>query len=153
MPKTSNDKTSFSLTYRSEAMIPAEVGMPTTWFLRAQGTDNDVELRLNLDLLEEQRMVAIIREARHKREIERYYNSRVKKQTFKVGEFMLRRNEASRVENQGKLGPRWEGPYKVKEVGRNGAYKLSHMDGREVPRTWNGAQYAICNSLSCNTKM
>jgi hypothetical protein len=118
--------------------------MPTTQVSQAGVTDNDAELRLNLDFLEERRMVAAILEEKHKQEIEKYYNSRVKKQTFKVGEFVLRHNEASIVESQGKLGPRWEGPYEVKEVGRNGAYRLAHLDGKEVPRTWNGAQLRKC---------
>ncbi|GJR65370.1 hypothetical protein Tco_0011435 [Tanacetum coccineum] len=49
------------------------------------------------------------------------------------------RNEASRVEDQGKLGSKWEGPYRVTKAYQNGSYKLQTMGGKEVPRTW----YAI----------
>ncbi|PWA76839.1 reverse transcriptase domain-containing protein [Artemisia annua] len=52
------------------------------------------------------------------------------------GEFVYRRNEASRVEDQGKLGPKWEGPYRVTEAYQNGSYKLYTMDDQEVPRKW-----------------
>ncbi|GKA50647.1 hypothetical protein Tco_0743720, partial [Tanacetum coccineum] len=55
---------------------------------------------------------------------------------FKVGEFILRRNEVSRAANTGKLGPTWEGPYKVIQAFQSGAYKLSNMEGEEIPRTW-----------------
>ncbi|GJZ85895.1 hypothetical protein Tco_0651234 [Tanacetum coccineum] len=50
------------------------------------------------------------------------------------GEFVYQKNEASRVENLGKLGPKREGPYLVVEVYQNGSYKLCTMDDREVSR-------------------
>nr|GEY48818.1 hypothetical protein [Tanacetum cinerariifolium] len=46
-------------------------------------------------------------------------------------------NEASHPVAGGKLGPKWEGPYEVTEVLRDGAYKLRSMDGATLPRTWN----------------
>ncbi|KAK1426837.1 hypothetical protein QVD17_15517 [Tagetes erecta] len=108
MPKTSTGETPFSLTYGTEAVIPVEIGMPTRRMLN-EG-DNEQALKENLDLLEERREVAAIREAKYKKQIERYYNKRVVKQTFKEGEYVFRCNEASRVQSTGKLGPRWEGP-------------------------------------------
>ncbi|GKB15439.1 reverse transcriptase domain-containing protein [Tanacetum coccineum] len=86
------------------------------------------ELRLNLDLLEERREIAAIREAKYKQQVEKYYNKKVRYVQFKVGEFVLRKNEASRANNIGKLGPTWEGPYKVIQAFQSGAYKLSNME-------------------------
>ncbi|GKA17393.1 reverse transcriptase domain-containing protein [Tanacetum coccineum] len=60
------------------------------------------------------------------------------------GEFMFRRNEASRVEDQGKLGPKWEGPYRVMEAYENGSYKLQTLDDKEVPRTWHAINLLKC---------
>nr|GEW36010.1 reverse transcriptase domain-containing protein [Tanacetum cinerariifolium] len=40
------------------------------------------------------------------------------------------------VENQGKLGPNWEGPYRVTEAYDNGSYKLAIMNDQDVPCTW-----------------
>ncbi|GJV71672.1 putative ribonuclease H-like domain-containing protein [Tanacetum coccineum] len=95
-----------------------------------------MELRLNLDLLEERREIAAIREARYKQHVEKYYNKKVRHVQFQVGEFVLRKNKASKAANTGKLGPTWEGPYKVIHAFQSGAYKLSNMDGEEIPRTW-----------------
>ncbi|GJV13934.1 reverse transcriptase domain-containing protein [Tanacetum coccineum] len=116
--KTSNGETPYSLTFGSEAVIPAEVGMPThrTMMIKV-AKDNEEEIRLNLDLLTEKREAAAIREAR---------------------------NEASRVEDLGKLGPKWEGPYLVIEAYGNGSYKLQTMEGREVPRTWHAINLRRC---------
>ena len=93
---------------------------------------------MNLDLLEERREIASIREATYKQKLEKYYNSRVRPSSFKPGEYVLRLNSASKAEYQGKLGPTWEGPYVVAEAYGNGAYKLATIFGEEVDRTWNG---------------
>ncbi|GJU33108.1 reverse transcriptase domain-containing protein [Tanacetum coccineum] len=66
-------------------------------------------LRLNLDLLEERRERAIIREAKAKSKMMRYYNARVRGVTFNLGDYVYRSNEASHAIDGGKLGPKWEG--------------------------------------------
>ncbi|GKE17778.1 reverse transcriptase domain-containing protein [Tanacetum coccineum] len=57
------------------------------------------------DLLEERRDLATLREARYKQHMEQYYNSKVHHAYLKVGDFVLRKNEASRQEGQRKLDP------------------------------------------------
>ncbi|GKD37031.1 reverse transcriptase domain-containing protein [Tanacetum coccineum] len=64
--KQSNRETLFSLTYGSEAVIPAEIGMPTYRTLMIREGYNKEEMRLNLDLLQERRETAAIREAMYK---------------------------------------------------------------------------------------
>jgi len=44
-----------------------------------------------------------------------------------------------RVEQPGKLHPRWEGPFRVKDEVGKGAYRLERLDGKKVPHTWNAA--------------
>ena len=105
---------------------------------------NEEEMRLNLDLLQERREEAAVREARYKTKIEKYYNRKVRPVSFKPGEFVYRRNEASRQEDQGKLGPNWEGPYQVTEAYQNGSYKLKTMDDQEVPRKWHAVNLRKC---------
>ncbi|GJZ17895.1 hypothetical protein Tco_0554018 [Tanacetum coccineum] len=105
--KTSNGKTPYSLTFGSEAVIPAEIDMPThrTMMIK-EGEGNGEEMRLNLDLLTKRREAVAIREARYKIKMEQYYNKRVRPMSFRVGEHVYQKNKASRVENLGKLGPK-----------------------------------------------
>nr|GEV01157.1 reverse transcriptase domain-containing protein [Tanacetum cinerariifolium] len=110
MLKTSNGETPFSLTYGSESVILAEIGMPTYRTIQWNKALNEEEIRLNLDLIQERRETAAIWEAKYKKKMEQYYNKRVRLVSFKVGDFVYRMNEASREENQGKLGLNWEGP-------------------------------------------
>ncbi|GKB97400.1 hypothetical protein Tco_0983537 [Tanacetum coccineum] len=137
MIKSNNGDTPFSLTYGTEAVIPAEIRMPTFRTTELDIAKNDEALEINLDLIEEKREQAAIREAKSKRQMEKYYNTKVRNTSFKPGDLVYRSNEASRVEDTGKLGPKWEGPYEVTEALRKGSYKLKDRNGKEVPRTWN----------------
>ncbi|GJX99858.1 reverse transcriptase domain-containing protein [Tanacetum coccineum] len=144
MIKSSNGETPFSLTYGTEAVIPAEIGMPTLRTAEIDQTKNNEALGINLDLIEERREQAAIQEAKSKKKMEKYYNSRVRGTSFKPGDMVYRSNEASHAKDGGKLGPKWEGPYEVKESLGKGAYKLKDRKGNEIPRTWN-----ICNLKKC----
>ncbi|GJY88158.1 reverse transcriptase domain-containing protein [Tanacetum coccineum] len=106
MIKSSNGDTPFSLTYGTEAVIPAEIGMPTYRTAVVDVVHNDDEIRLNLDLLEERRERAAICEAKAKSKMTRYYNARVRGVTFKPGDYVYRSNEASHAMDGGKLRPK-----------------------------------------------
>ncbi|GKE21269.1 reverse transcriptase domain-containing protein, partial [Tanacetum coccineum] len=113
MIKTSNRDTPFSLTYRTKAVIPADIGMPTLKTAEVDLVQNNEALEINLDLLKERIEEAAIHEARSKAKKERYYNSKVQSTSFKPGDLVYRNNDASRAEDTGKLGPKWEGSYEV----------------------------------------
>ncbi|GJS35608.1 reverse transcriptase domain-containing protein [Tanacetum coccineum] len=71
MIKSSNRETPFSLTYGMEAVIPAEIGMPTLRTAEMDLTKNDEALGINLDLIEEKREQAAIQEAKSKAKMEK----------------------------------------------------------------------------------
>ncbi|GKB34966.1 reverse transcriptase domain-containing protein, partial [Tanacetum coccineum] len=96
---------------RLEVVIHAEVRMPTYRTAVVDAVHNDEELRLNLDLLEERRERAAIREAKAKLKM------------------------TNHVEDGGKLSLKWEGPYDVTEALEDGAYKLRSMDETVLLRT------------------
>ncbi|GKE94972.1 reverse transcriptase domain-containing protein [Tanacetum coccineum] len=64
MIKSRNGDTPFSLTYGTEAVISAEIGMPTLRTTEIDMVQNDEALKINLNLLEERREQEAIREAR-----------------------------------------------------------------------------------------
>ncbi|GKA39995.1 reverse transcriptase domain-containing protein [Tanacetum coccineum] len=144
MIKSSNGETPFSLTYGTEAVIPVEIGMLTLRTAKVDMIKNDEALEINLDLLEEKREQTAIQEAKSKAMMEKYYNARVHNTSFKPGDLVYRNNEASHAEDEGKLGPKWEGPYEVTEALGKGAYKLRDHNGNILPRTWN-----VCNLKKC----
>ncbi|GJX31533.1 hypothetical protein Tco_0241388 [Tanacetum coccineum] len=65
-------------------------------------------------------------------------------EVFKPRDLVYRNNDASRGEDIGKLGPKWEGPYEVTEALGRGVYKLRDRDGKQLPRTWNVSNLKKC---------
>lgn len=55
-----------------------------------------------------------------------------------MGDLVLRRvlgnNQDPAIE---KLGPTWEGPYKVTSIAGIGVFRLKYLDERPVARPWN----------------
>nr|GEW21915.1 reverse transcriptase domain-containing protein [Tanacetum cinerariifolium] len=129
-----NEDTPFSLTYGMKAVIPIEIGMPTLRTMEVDLVGNNEALEINLDLLEERRKEAAIREAK-KAKIEKYYNSKVRNISFKPGDLVYHNNDSSRAEDTWKLGPKWEGPYEITEALEKGAYKLRDWDIKQLPLT------------------
>ncbi|XP_071689049.1 uncharacterized protein [Rutidosis leptorrhynchoides] len=135
-PKGSNRETPFSIVYGSEVVIPAEIVVPTQRITEFNEEANMIQLRENMNLLEECRCMASIGEAANKQKIAKYYNLRERERSFRPGDYVWRNNNASRVEDLGKLGPNWEGPYVIVDALDNGAYYLKTRDGKFVSRTW-----------------
>ncbi|XP_075099125.1 uncharacterized protein LOC142176000 [Nicotiana tabacum] len=107
-------ETPFSLVYGVEALIPVEIGEPSTRYTQATEESNEEEMRVNLDLLEERRETALIRLVVQKQVIERYYNRKARLKYFKIGDYVLKKVfQSTRAANAGKLSPNWEGPYKI----------------------------------------
>ncbi|GJT90782.1 hypothetical protein Tco_1079627 [Tanacetum coccineum] len=73
--------------------------MPTLRTAEVNLEENKEALEINLDLLEERREHAPIREAKSKAKMLRYYNSKVRSVSFKPGDLFYRNNKASRAED------------------------------------------------------
>ncbi|GKE49350.1 hypothetical protein Tco_1480608 [Tanacetum coccineum] len=140
MIKSSNGDTPFLLTYGTEAINPAEIGMPTFRTAEVDVAKNDEALEINLELLEEKHEQAAIREVKSKRHMEKCYNTKFRNTSFKPGDWVYRSNKASHAEDTRKLGPKWEGPYEVTEALGKGSYKLKDRNRKDLPRTWNYLQ-------------
>ena len=91
--------------------------------------------------MEETREVAAIRQAAYNQMVKRYHDSKVKPRTLKVGDLVLRTVENNRKDpRHGKLGPNWEGPYRVVEVLPGNAFRLETPEGKSLPNAWNMAK-------------
>ena len=136
--RTPTGETPFRLTYGSEAVILAEVGLTSYRVHNHDESRNDEAMRLQLDLIDEIRSAAEQRLARYQDRMARHYNSRVRYRDFQVGDLVLRKvMGATRDPTQGKFGPSWEGPYRVTSWQRKGTYHLETIDGKKLPHPWN----------------
>ena len=89
--RTSTGETPFSLAFGTEAVVPVELEQATFRVQNYVQSENDKQLTLNLDLVEEHRNQAHLRNVAYKQRISNYYDSRVKPRSFKVGDWVLKK--------------------------------------------------------------
>ncbi|GAU41162.1 hypothetical protein TSUD_282350, partial [Trifolium subterraneum] len=88
---TSTGETPFKMVYGKDAMIPAEVNPPSWRRETLTAPDNDAALQENLDLLEEVREAAHLREFTAKQRARRKYDTKVIPRKFEAGDLVLKR--------------------------------------------------------------
>ncbi|XP_075655089.1 uncharacterized protein LOC142625291 [Castanea sativa] len=138
MARTPTRETPFRLTYGTEAVIPVEVGVASVRREVFREKDNDDQLRINLDCLDEIKDKASSKTVEYQQKMIEYYNKRVKLRRLDIGDLVLRKvTTATKDSTQGKLGPMWEGPYRVVHYSRQGSYHLETLDRQRLPRPWN----------------
>lgn len=65
---------------------------------------------------------------------------KVHPRSFEEGDLVWRKTEKARqTASHKKLAAKWEGSFKVIEALGNRAYRLTNLDGRPVPNTWNAS--------------
>ena len=75
---------------------------------------------------------------KYQQKMAEYYNRRVKLKRLEIRDLVLCKvSIATKDPNQGKLGPTWEGPYRVVNYSRRGSYHLETLDGQKLLRPWN----------------
>ena len=138
MPRRSTGETPFSMTYGTEAVIPLETGFPTLRTTSFNPSDNDKQLKRNLDLIEEKREDAMVQLAYYQQKLKQGYDSNVKLRPLTPGDLVFRRVVGiAKNLAWGKLGPNWKGPYCITSEAGIRAYFLEDLDEHVVPRPWN----------------
>ena len=93
-----------------------------------------------MDLIEELRERVQIKEEAVNRRASKRFNAKVKPMSFNEGDLVWRmRTNARKDPQQGKLASNWEGPFRVLENLKNGAYRLETLDEKVLLRTWNAS--------------
>ena len=126
------------MTYGAEAVIPLETSFPTLRTSTFTSSNNDELLGKSLDLIEERREKAMIQLAYYHQKLKQGYDVNVKLRPLAQGDLVLRKVFGNtRNLTWGKLGPNWEGPYRITSVAGICAYYLEDLDEKAVPRPWN----------------
>ena len=136
-PRTTTGFSPFRLAYGTEAVLPIEISMNSPRVEDFSQDKSEEGLKLHNDLIEESRDNAQMKVAQYQKRVAQYYNSKVKIRNFVEGDLVLREAASSMPAKQSKLSPPWEGPYVITKVVRPGTYRLSSLNGAQVPNTWN----------------
>ena len=121
------------MTYGAKAVIPFENGFPTMRTSTFTSNGNDELLKKNLDLIEKRRENVMVQLAYYQHKVKQGYDMNVKLRPLAPRDLVLRKvlgntkNPAWR-----KLGPNWDGPYRITSVAGVGAYYLEDLDERTV---------------------
>ncbi|CAL9019523.1 unnamed protein product [Prunus brigantina] len=112
--RTATGETPFSMAFGSEAVVPVKIGEPSYRTETFTPKENEEALALSLDLIEEHRAQANLRNEAYKQRVSRYYDSRVRSRSFRIGDWVMRKVYlATKNPTEGTLGPSWEGPYEI----------------------------------------
>ena len=115
--KSATQETPFALAFGTKAVAHFEVGLKSLRVEFANVENNEESLRLNLDLLEEKREQALKCVEDYQRKTTRYYDRKVRPNSFKPGDLVLKKLLPARKDpTHRKLGPNWEGPYIVSRI-------------------------------------
>ncbi|RWV95556.1 hypothetical protein BHE74_00019061 [Ensete ventricosum] len=81
-----------------------------------------------------------MRALRYKRAVAELYDHEVCPWKVELGDLVLRKAKVNDLtKSREKLASKWEGPYRVVEVVRDGTYCLETSKGVALPRTWHVA--------------
>ena len=128
--RTPTGETPFKLTYSTKVVISVEVVITNIRREMFHKESNDDQLKVNLDCLDEVRDGASNKMTKYQQKMVKYYNKRVKLRRLDIGDLVLCKiTPATKDPTQGKLGPTWEGPYRVVHYSKQGSYHLETLDG------------------------
>ena len=123
------------MTYGSKTVIPLKTGFPTLRTSLFTLDNNDNLLEKSLDLIQELREIVMVQLAYYQQKLIQGYDTSVRLRPLALGDFVLRKVVGT-TKNPAweKLGPNWEGPYRIILVAGIGAYFLENLDENVVPR-------------------
>ena len=126
------------MTYGAEAVIPLETDFPTLRTSSFNPSSNNELLEKSLDFIEERKESAKVQLAYYQHKLKQGYNTNVKLRSLVSSDLVLRKVIGT-AKNLvwGKLGPNWEGLYRITSMAGIGAYFLEDLDEHVIPRPWN----------------
>ncbi|XP_071905959.1 uncharacterized protein [Coffea arabica] len=138
--RTSTGATPYSLMYGMEAVLPAEVEIPSLRILmeaKLEEADWLKQRHEQLTSIDERRFNAICHGQCYQKRVARAYNKKVHRRAFEEGDKVLKRILSMQEEAKGKFAPNWQGPFIVQKVLPGGTLILAEMDGRAFPQPIN----------------
>src|SRR4051812_24513224 len=119
-PNISTCYTPYFMVYGAEAILPSDILHDAPRVAAYYEDDAEESIRLDVDLLEKERVLACQRSAIYQQKLHSYHSRRVRNRSFKEGDLVLRLKQ----KKSQKLSPPWEGPFIISKALLNGSYYL-----------------------------
>ncbi|XP_026383948.1 uncharacterized protein LOC113279468 [Papaver somniferum] len=142
-PRSSTGVSPYLLVYGADAILPAEIKIPSSRISAASGVHwNEAEALSSriaeLDTLDSRIYKAEERTQTYRSRISRAYEKVVKPRVFRVGDLVLKTVKYIQQDmSASKFSPKWEGPYVITKAYNTGYYKIIKEDRVEIinPKT------------------
>ncbi|GAA0152665.1 hypothetical protein LIER_11086 [Lithospermum erythrorhizon] len=108
-PSNATVETPFSLVFGTDDVLPMEVCLPNIRQICFDEEKNEERMRECLEFTDELRDQAL-----------------------------LKALKGQQPKKQDKLNPKWEGPYRIRQVIGPGTYELEDLSGKAIKHTWHG---------------
>ena len=108
------------MVYGAGTVFPSDIYHDSPRVVAYVEANNEQAWQDALDLLDEQRDLAVARSAIYQQDLRRYHSRRVKSRTFQEGGLVLRLIQD--LSDAHKLSLPWEGPFVVNKYLNNGSY-------------------------------
>ena len=133
-PRRSTGETPFSMTYGAKAVIPLEIGFLTLRTSSFNSNSNNKLLEKSLNFIEKTRESAMIQLAYYQHKLKLRYDANIKLRPLVPDDLVLRKVlGTAKNPTWGKLGPNWEGPYRITSMVGIEAYFLEDLDEHVIP--------------------
>lgn len=124
----------FFLVFRSKAILSSDLIQNSPRIEQYNEGEAHDTRRLEIDSLEEARIVALFQSARYQQGLRRYHDKSVQHRSFQVGDQVLR--HIQNTTGLHRQSSPWKGPFIVSKITRPGSYQLCTDEGVEVPNLW-----------------
>ncbi|XP_060210724.1 uncharacterized protein LOC132637686 [Lycium barbarum] len=117
--RTSTGATPYMLVYGSDAVILAEVEIPSLRIIQDVGLDDAEWIHSRHEqfmLIDEKRMDAVCHSQLYQNRMSKAFNKRVRPRKFEPRQLVLKRILPHQDEPRGRFAPNWQGPYVVHRV-------------------------------------
>ena len=132
--RTATGATPYSLVYGMEDVLPVEIELKSLRIMmEAELPEQEwTSARMEqLALFDEKRMRALYQTQLYHKMVARAFNKKVRPSKIKEGDLVLKQSRPLTMDLRGKFRPNWEGPFLVKKIWRNGAARLTDLEGNE----------------------
>src|SRR3990170_2763136 len=119
-PNRSTGYTPFFMVYGAKAVLPSDIRHDSPRMAAYVEADNEKARQDSLELLDEERDLAMAHSVIYQQDLRRYHSRRVKTRTFQEGDLVLQLIQ-DQIDMH-KLSSPWEGPFVVSKNLNNGSY-------------------------------
>jgi hypothetical protein len=125
--------TPFKLLFGDEAITLEEAKAGSIRTIAS--AEDEADYQVTKDTIEGTRLQAIEHINKYQAKTIKWRDRKVRLKNIKPEHLVLRR--VANPDTMGKLQLKWEGPFLVVSSSRPGSYILKHMDGNDIPKSWN----------------